>query len=132
MEIIGFLIELIVNIIGAIIGLIDFIMFLEVASKVFTEPFNNDKKFSPFLAGVGYFCYGVLIGALSLLIPKLLTIPQWVRQINLIVSPLMCGLLMQLYGNYRKNSGKKPIRLTTFTYGFLFAFAMVLTRYIVR
>ena len=126
--------ELIGGILSAALEIIGQILF-EILAEVFwrnlTKPFRRPKLFNPLLAGIGYAVYGTIAGALSLLIiPSLLIQPRWVRVVNLVVVPLVCGLIMATIGGWRKRREKELIRLDTFIYAFLFALSMAFVRYI--
>jgi hypothetical protein len=49
---------------------------------------------------------------------------------NLLITPIVLGLLMGFYGRYLMKSGKSIIRLDTFAYGFFFAFIFALVRFV--
>jgi hypothetical protein len=126
--------ELIGGILSAaleIIGQILFEILAEVLWRNLIKPFRRPKRFNPFLAGIGYVIYGAIAGALSLIIiPSLLIQPRWVRVVNLVVVPLVCGLVMATIGGWRKRRDKEIIRLDTFIYAFLFALSMAFLRFI--
>lgn len=104
----------------------------EVGLRSLVEPFQRSRPTNPFLAGVGYLLYGAIAGDLSLLIPRLFTIPLWLRVLNVVVTPVACGLIMVKLGQIREKRGEKPIRINRFLYGYLFALAMAVVRFIWR
>ena len=128
------ILELIGGILSAaleIIGQIIFEILAEVFWRNLTKPFRRPELFNPFWAAIGYIIYGAIAGALSLLIiPSLLIQPRWLRVVNLVVAPLVCGLIMATIGGWRKRREKEVIRLDTFIYAFLFALSMAFVRYI--
>jgi hypothetical protein len=52
------------------------------------------------------------------------------HRINLLITPLVAGLVMGTVGRWRVRHGDTLLRLDTFVYGFLFAFAMALVRFV--
>ena len=135
--------EIIFEILSALLGGLLQFLFEMLAQAVFeiaaemglrglVEPFRRSKPINPFLAGVGYLLYGAIAGGLSLLIPKILTVPQWLRILNLILTPIICGFMMAKLGQLREKHGQNTIRIDKFLYGYLFALAMALVRFIWR
>jgi len=82
------------------------------------------------LATVGYTLLGASAGGLSLFIfPHPLVHPSRLHGINLLVSPIVTGLVMSLIGSILSRQGKKVVQIESFGYGFAFAFGMALIRY---
>src|SRR5437016_5143010 len=82
------------------------------------------------LASVGYTLLGALAGGLSLFIfPHPLVHPSRLHGINLLVSPVVTGLVMSLIGSILSRQGKKVVQIESFRYGFAFALGMALIRY---
>jgi len=104
----------------------------EVGLRVLGEPFRRTQPIDPFWAGTGYLVYGAIAGGLSLLLPRLFTIPWSLRILNLLITPVVCGFLMAKVGQLRERRGNRPIRLDTFMYGYHFALAMAVVRFIWR
>ena len=109
-----------------------FELLAEVGLRSLTEPFRKSQPISPVLAGIGYLLYGAIAGGLSLLLPKMFTVPSWLRLLNLVITPVACGFIMAKVGQVRERRGDKPMRIDTFIYGYLFALAMAVVRYIWR
>ncbi len=77
-----------------------------------------------------YLIFGAIDGGISLrLLPALFIESGWLRIANLLVTPLLAGLLMEAIGAWRKQREKNVIRLETIAYGFCFAFSIALVRY---
>jgi hypothetical protein len=55
---------------------------------------------------------------------------QGLRIANLIITPVVCGLLMAAVGKFKSRRGKEILRLDSFAYGFVFALSMALVRFL--
>jgi len=74
---------------------------------------------------------GALIGLfLSNIIPHRMLPKPSLPGISLFVSPLIAGLLMKLFGDWRRSQGHEPTLIATFWGGALFAFSMALMRWL--
>ena len=86
---------------------------------------------NPILAGIGYALLGLVAGGVSLLIfPESFARSEKFHGISLLVSPVMAGLGMAGLGWLLKRSGKRVMRLDSFTYGFVFALPMAIIRFL--
>lgn len=84
----------------------------------------------PLFAFIGYTILGIGAGALSLLVfPHGFIEEEALRWVNLVLTPLLAGLLMGRLGGLRRKRNQDAIRLESFGYGFLFAFAMGVIRF---
>jgi len=103
---------------------------LDLALRAIAEVFETSRFASPVLATVGYTLLGASAGGLSLFIfPHPLVHPSRLHGINLLVSPIVTGLMMSLIGSILSRQGKKVVQIESFGYGFAFAFGMALIRY---
>ena len=85
----------------------------------------------PVLAGLGYAIFGALAGGLSLLIlPRRLLPAGGIKGASLVLTPLVTGLLMKTYGDFRRRRGHRTTGLATFWGGAIFAFSMALVRFL--
>lgn len=101
---------------------------LEIGLHSLAEPFRRAPN--PWMAALGYLLLGALLGGLSLLIfPQYLVPPPW-RQANLFLTPFAVGGLMVAMGAWRAQRGEEVLRIDRFLYGFLFAAALALVRYV--
>jgi len=101
---------------------------LEIGLHSLAEPFRRAPN--PWLAALGYLLFGAVLGGLSLLLfPSYLVPPPW-RLANLFVTPFVVGGLMVLMGHWRARRGEAVLRINRFVYGFLFAAALALVRYV--
>ena len=83
------------------------------------------------LAAVGYALFGALAGVASLwLMPDLFIRSDPVRFANLIITPVLSGLVMGWLGTWRRRHDKNTVRIESFAYGFCFAFAMAVVRFL--
>jgi len=130
-----FIIELLLQVLWLVLELVAqaFIEVLaEIGLRVLGEPFRRTQPIDPFWAGAGYMVYGAIAGGLSLLLPRMFTIPCSLRILNLIITPVVCGFIMAKVGQLRERRGNRPIRIDTFMYGYLFALAMAAVRFLWR
>ena len=80
---------------------------------------------------VSYLFGGAVIGWISLFIfPHHFINNTPLRVASLVISPLATGLLMGLFGKWRRSYDKLTVDMETFTYGFLLAFSIALIRLI--
>jgi hypothetical protein len=124
---IGFLVEALFEIFAQIVAE----LLAEIGLRSLAEPFKRSEEINP-IAGVGYSLYGAIVGGLSLFLPRVFTAPTWMRLLNLLITPIVCGLIMAYVGKIRARRGDVPMRMDTFMYGYLFALAMAIVRYIWR
>ncbi|MGD9367217.1 MAG: hypothetical protein PVH87_16075 [Desulfobacteraceae bacterium] len=107
-----------------------FELLAEFGLRSLVEPLRRPKPIHPILATFGYAIYGAGAGALSLaLLPDLFIKLRSLQIANLIITPVLCGVLMGVRGALRKKKEKDVIPLDSFLYGFVFAFAMAGVRY---
>lgn len=121
--VLGFLFELFLQILGEVL--------CEMGSRRVADALQRRPVKNPFLAGIGYFTLGAILGGLSLLIAShsLLHDPTW-RLLNLFFTPVLAGFAMTLLGLFRRRKGQELVRLDRFWYGFIFAFGMALVRFL--
>lgn len=101
---------------------------VELGLHSLAEPFQRAPN--PWLAAVGYTLFGAALGGLSLLVfPSYLVPPPW-RLANLFLTPFAVGGLMVAMGAWRARRGENVLRIDRFLYGFLFAAALALVRYL--
>ena len=74
---------------------------------------------------------GAIIGLyLSNMIPERILPKPAVPGISLFLSPLVAGLLMKQFGDWRRSRGHESTIIATFWGGALFAFSMALVRWL--
>jgi hypothetical protein len=128
LSILGFLLQAFLEILVEAV----FEMLGEIGLRSLTEPLRRSRPINPLLAAIGYLLYGAIAGGLSLLLPRIFTAPWWLRLTNVIITPVACGFIMAKLGQIRERRGDRPLRIDTFMYGYLFALAMAIVRYIWR
>ncbi|NTV93967.1 MAG: hypothetical protein HGA75_00935 [Thiobacillus sp.] len=105
-----------------------FELLAEVGLRSVREPFRRGP-INPWLATLGHALFGTVAGGISLLVfPELFVHGAAARWLNLFLTPLCAGLMMALIGARMRSRGKEPLRLESFAYGFVFAFAMAAVR----
>jgi len=100
-------------------------LFARIIGKLLTATIEH----GPVAASIGVAFLGAASGALSLAIfPHPLVHPSRIHGMSLIASPFITGLVMSQIGHLLRRRGKRTIRIESFGYGFLFAFAMAVIR----
>jgi hypothetical protein len=119
----GFILEVLIPLVGE--------FSVEVLVYCLGEPFRARERRNAVLAGIGYYLIGLMLGGVSLLIfPQSFVRSERFHGINLLITPLVSGLVMGAFGRWRERHGKTILRLDSFVYGFVFAFAMALVRFV--
>jgi len=119
----GFIIEVVIPIVGE--------LAFEILLHSMGQPFVSRERRNPVFAGIGYFLIGLILGGISLLVfPRSFVRSERFHGINLLITPLVAGLVMGAVGRWRARHGDTLLRLDSFVYGFLFAFAMALVRFV--
>lgn len=95
------------------------------------ESSRERSRAHPVLAGVGVLLLGAVAGAITRFIwPARIFQPGPVRGLSLLVSPLITGVVMERYGEWREGKGAPRSYIATFWGGALFAFGMALVRFV--
>jgi len=87
---------------------------------------------NPVLATIGYFVFGLALGGLSLLVLRagFLAGGAAPSGVSLLVSPLVMGLVMHIWGGLRRAYGHRTTNLATFHGGAAFALGVALVRFL--
>jgi len=102
-------------------------VFLRALGKLFERPETQNS----FLATLGHAMFGLALGGLSLvLLPYHMVHPSKIHGASLIISPVIAGALLSLTGALLRKRGKKAIQIESFCYGFVFALAIALMRFL--
>ena len=120
--------ELLIEILGEFV--LQFLgeVLLEVGLQALVAPFR--KESSAWLAAVGYAVFGVVLGALSLLVfPHYLVAAKSLRVANAALSPIAAGIGMVAVGAWREKRRQVVLRIDRFSIGYVFALAFGLIRF---
>jgi hypothetical protein len=106
-------------------------VLLEAGIQVWVDRAGTYREPRPVLAFLGYATLGVALGWLSLVMFPMLFIRSvaW-QKVNLVATPVLAGLAMSALGALRRRQGKVVLRIDRFSYGFVFALAMALVRFL--
>lgn len=127
-----FVFELVWSIVGELVIQIVAQLSIELGFHSVGEILVEKKDRNPYIAFIGYIVLGVIIGGISLgLYPELLIDSPKLALANLILTPILLGLLMAIIGFVLNKKGKRRLRLESFSYGYVFAFSIGLIRYVV-
>ena len=95
------------------------------------EPWRRRGEANLFLAGLGVLISGAAAGVLtSFLLPMRIVRPGPIPGLSLLFSPLISGLVMERYGQWRETRREERSFIATFWGGALFAFSMALVRFL--
>ena len=131
MEIILELLVALLQLVAEVVLQIVFEATAELGLRSLREPFRRPQPLHPVLAAIGYAIFGAIAGGASLwLFPYLFISSQWLRAVNLVATPLAAGAVMGALGAWRRRRNEDLIRLDRFSYGFLFALAMAVVRFV--
>jgi hypothetical protein len=122
--------ELILELVLELFGEVIFQVLMEAGLATAHEAAGRKNR-NPILATVGYGMLGAILGALSLwLLPMRLFGHAPVSGLSLVVSPLVMGIVMQLWGGLRRARGHRTTNLATWYGGAAFAFGLSLVRFL--
>jgi hypothetical protein len=106
-------------------------ILIELGFSSVSESFRQRSRAHPVLAGIGILVLGGVAGGITRFIwPGRIFQPGPVPGLSLVVSPLVTGLIMDRYGEWREGRGSSRSYIATFWGGALFAFGMALTRFV--
>jgi hypothetical protein len=120
-----FLLEIFLEFLLQIIGEVLIDVVLHAASRFAWVR----ETLNALMTAVMYVGLGLLIGFLSVsFFPKAFIRSSTLHGISLLITPVLAGFTMSAIGWIRVRRGNLLIRLESFSYGFIFAFAMALIR----
>jgi hypothetical protein len=106
-------------------------VLVECGLRPIADSVERRREANPFLAMIGLFLLGALVGlGFSLLVSERLLPRSPVPGISLTLAPIVVGTMMHLFGNWLRSRGRKPTLLATFWGGSVFAFAAALVRFL--
>jgi len=102
----------------------------DLGMHTLSESLEPRKKRNPIVAFIGYALFGAIIGGISLIFFSELLLENKAYSIgNIIITPILGGLMMMSIGIIKRRKHKTILRLDSFLYGYIFALMMALTRY---
>ena len=124
-----FVFELLFQIVGEIVLQAIFEVLFELGIRSLADPLRGAR--SAVLSVIGFVLWGFIAGGLSLLIlpTSLITDPR-LRVANLVITPIVVGVLMALIGKARLKRGQNLVLIDRFGFAFIFAISMALVRFI--
>jgi hypothetical protein len=126
-----FLVELILEVFGDIIVQVVFEVLLEFGFESLSNLLRPQRRANPFLAACGLMLFGGVLGLVfALLLPHRLVRTSHLPGLSLVLAPLGVGLLMHIFGTWRRKRGGHTTFLATFWGGAVFAFSMALVRWL--
>jgi len=106
-------------------------LLIEIGFEWVAEFFHRRPTLSTVLTFVAIPLFGGFVGfILSNTIPWRIFRNPIIPGISLLLSPIATGLVMKLFGDWRRSRGHQPTVLATFWGGALFAFSMALVRWL--
>jgi hypothetical protein len=131
MEILFEIAAVVIQFLGEFLLQMAFEFLAELGMLSVREVFRRPEPMHPALAAIGYCVLGAGAGAASIFfLPASVIQAPSHRLANLLITPLAAGALMAMLGSWRRRRDQETIRLDRFSYGFLFALAMALVRFI--
>lgn len=122
------MLQLLVELIGEFLLQVVGEALVELGLHSLAEPFRSPPN--PWLAALGYTLFGGMLGGLSLFVFPDNLVPESWRLANLAFTPLAVGGVMVIIGAWRARRGQPVLRIDRFAYGYLFALALGLVRYV--
>ena len=106
-------------------------MLLESGYYATKESFRRRTRAHPVVAAIGVVLMGALAGLLSWwILPGRIVQRGPIPGLSLVISPIVSGLVMDRWGDWRESRGAERSFVATFWGGALFAFAMALVRFL--
>lgn len=123
----GFLLELIFEFFVEFI----FQVIIELGFESVAENFRKRRSLPRILAFIFLSITGGTFGLFwSNMFPERILHSQTIPGASLLLAPLCTGLIMKLFGDWRRTRGHEPTTLATFWGGALFAFSMAFVRWL--
>jgi hypothetical protein len=123
-----FISEIVLQFLGEILLQVGFEFLAELGVHGLANTLKGPKN--PVLSTVGFIIWGAMAGGISLLVLPHSSITNPVlRKCNVLVTPLVAGVVMMLIGRQRGEKGQPLVGLDRFGYAFAFAFVMAIVRY---
>ena len=127
----AFIVELVLSALGEVLIQLVGEGILEGGWRWLVAPFSDRRHVHPVIAGAGLFVLGGIMGWIGwLFVPEPLLSHAPVPGASLLLSPLVTGGVMALYGRWRSKRGHATSSASTFWGGGLFAFGMAFVRFL--
>jgi hypothetical protein len=128
-EQVEFIFEIILQFFGEILLQVVVELLVELGFHSLAD--TTKKTRNPVLSTIGFVIWGSMAGGLSLWIfPHSPISNPSLRALNLVVTPIIAGILMTLIGRFRDRRGQELVGLDRFGYALVFALSMSLVRFL--
>lgn len=102
-----------------------------LTARLFRRVRVSIRRSNPVIATFTFILLGIGTGFLSALaLPHPFVHLSKLHGISLLISPLISGLVLGYIGRVVHRRGQIPVRIESFRYGFIFAFAFSLVRFL--
>jgi hypothetical protein len=123
--------EFIVSFLTELGGPLIFELLAELGLRSAASALGKDKEIHPIFSLFGYIFLALICSSISIAIHRGHYIKNVnLQYLNLVISPVLIGLIMKYRGKYLHAKDKKTIRLDSFWYGYVFALTFSLVRFI--
>jgi hypothetical protein len=130
LELLGIILEAILQIVGEWL----LVLLGKGIASVFKSiqcAFADFFDLHPIAIGIGLVILGAGSGFLSVVaFPHPLVHPSRAPGLSVILSPLITGIVMSQAGRILRSKGRKTTRIESFSYGYVFALAMSIVRFV--
>ncbi|WHO37218.1 hypothetical protein PMI04_011605 [Sphingobium sp. AP49] len=124
-----FIFEIVLQFLGEILLQMVVELLVELGFHSLADTAKKPKN--PVLSTIGFVLWGSMAGGLSLWIfPHSSISNPRLRALNLVIAPIVAGILMTLIGRFRDRRGQDLVSLDRFGYAFVFALSMSLVRFL--
>jgi hypothetical protein len=104
---------------------------ISLLARVFKGLLKAILELGPLATAVCVLLLGTASGACSvILFPHPLVHPTKMHGVSLIISPILAGFVMSQFGRLLRNRGARTIQIESFVYGFAFALATAVVRFV--
>ena len=124
-----FIFEFILQILAELFLQLFFQLIVELGFRGLADTLQSPKD--PALSTLGFLWWGMLAGGISVwAFPKSFIVSHELRTLNVIVTPIVIGMVMVFIGKLRDKNGQQLIKSDRFGYAFAFAISMSMVRFI--
>ncbi len=127
----GLILEIILSLFIEIIAQLIFQFLIFLGFDSVNASFQSPKSTNDNFALIGCLIIGAIVGLISYVAyPKRFFNIEYLYGISLVVSPIIVGLVMKVWGEKRLETNKRISVLSTFWGGAIFAFGYSLVRFL--